>query len=142
MSDMNVNSQGAVVNYYYTNPSGKGPDAFEKDLKSGDVDSAKTSLASQLQNMAGALSNMNPSLVDTSNISARHVEALAGAMAAGDVIAAQKLDQAKEEEETEEVPHYTSGDETEETPQEVIYSADKGNVSIPVKTGQQFFFRV
>lgn len=141
MSDMNVNTQGAVVNYYFTTPA-KSPDAFEKDLKSGDLDSAKTSLASLQQNMAGALSNMNPSLVDTSNLSTRHVEALAGAMASGDVIAAQKLEEEKKEDETESVPHHLPNEDAEETPAQVIYSANNGNVSIPVKTGAQFFFRV
>lgn len=141
MSDMNVNTQGAVVNYYFTSPT-KGPDAFEKDLKSGDLDSAKTSLASLQQNMAGALSNMNPPLVDTSNLSTRHVEALAGAMASGDVISAQKLEEEKKEDETESVPHHLPDNESEESPPQVIYSADKGNVSIPPKTGERFFFRV
>ncbi|PAW79224.1 MAG: hypothetical protein B9S32_04530 [Verrucomicrobia bacterium Tous-C9LFEB] len=139
---MNVNTQGAVVNYYFTNPSGKGPDAFEKDLKSGDMDSAKTSLASHQQNMAGALSNMNPPLVDTSNLSTRHVEALAGAMASGDVIAAQKLEEEKKEDEVESAPHHLPNEGSDESPPQVIYSADKGNVSIPPKTGERFFVRV
>ncbi len=141
MSDMNVNTQGAVVNYYFTSPV-KGPDAFEKDLKSGDLDSAKTSLASQQQNMAGALSNMNPSLVDTSNLSTRHVEALAGAMASGDVIAAQKLEEEKKEDESESVPHHLPNEGGEETPSQVIYSANKGNVSVPTPTGARFFVQV
>lgn len=139
MSDLNVSSQGATVNFYYTTPVTKPVDPTEKDGKSSDLDSARTSLATLQQNMAGALSNpAAPTDPNATSLLASHVKEVIEAVASGDVSAAPKL---PEDEESAESAKHLPDDETEETPQEVIYSATKGTVSIPVPTGQRFSIR-